>query len=178
MGKNKSWSSKPLPTSPSLGRQVQPKTAAGSQLCCWPPQDSTAWQGQEPCSCSNTTHTQLAAFSTRCCLVCTFASVASSPSSPSLLASASVGICPTTFQIGVGGVLPVLQQISLAFLKRISFPQLWGERSVGRSRILQTKAIPILPRATPLWPSTSLYHQLLHHVPDLLCIVQPSSRER
>nr|KAF6487263.1 serine incorporator 4 [Rousettus aegyptiacus] len=34
-----------------------------------------------------------------------------------------------------------------------------------------------LSEATPLWPSTSLYHQLLYHVPDLLCTVQPSSRE-
>ncbi|XP_037690043.1 serine incorporator 4 isoform X2 [Choloepus didactylus] len=31
--------------------------------------------------------------------------------------------------------------------------------------------------ATPLWSSTSLYHQLLYHVSDLLCTVQPSSRE-
>ncbi|KAG3261771.1 serine incorporator 4, transcript variant X6 [Ictidomys tridecemlineatus] len=35
-----------------------------------------------------------------------------------------------------------------------------------------------LSGATSLWPSTSLYHQLLYHVSDLLCTVQPSSRER
>lgn len=37
---------------------------------------------------------------------------------------------------------------------------------------------PVLPRATKLWPPTSLYHQLLYHVSDLLCTVQPSPRDK
>lgn len=32
--------------------------------------------------------------------------------------------------------------------------------------------------ATKLWPPTSLYHQLLYHVSDLLCTVQPSPRDK
>lgn len=139
----------------------------------------------ELCCCSTSTHTLTAACSTRCYSVCTFASVASCLSSPSHLASAAVGICYLTLQIWGCGVVcpfenysqcywPSQSQLSKVPLLLLSLPQNMGGGGNRCGGVLT----PVLPRATKLWPPTSLYHQLLYHVSDLLCTVQPSPRDK
>lgn len=75
---------------------------------------------------------------------------------------------------------------NLSYLKYLccfchTLPQRTGEvRSTGRSstNFLHCQLTPVFPRATKLWPPTSLYHQLLYHVSDLFCTVQPSPRDK
>lgn len=91
-----------------------------------------------------------------------------------------------------GGVYPFdnyrkpLLVFPICYLKYLccfchTLPQRTGEdrrTGGGSTNSVHCQLTPVLPRATKLRPPTSLYHQLLYHVSDLLCTVQPSPRDK